>query len=56
MAPWVTYAGMMQYDGDLQIPKRFLATSPLIENTLGEHLADLGLRQFACSETQNLDT
>jgi 2,3-bisphosphoglycerate-independent phosphoglycerate mutase len=48
----VYFAGMMQYDGDLKIPEHFLVSPPEIKNTLGEHLAKLGKRQFACSETQ----
>jgi 2,3-bisphosphoglycerate-independent phosphoglycerate mutase len=29
--PKVTYAGMLQYDGDLQLPKRFLVAPPAIK-------------------------
>ena len=43
---------MMQYDGDLQLPERFLVTPPAIEHTLGEYLAHAGISQFAISETQ----
>jgi 2,3-bisphosphoglycerate-independent phosphoglycerate mutase len=50
--PKVFYCGMLEYDGDKHIPKHFLVSSANIKNTLGEHLASLGLRQFACSETQ----
>ena len=50
--PNVTYAGMLQYDGDLQLPKRFLVAPPAIKDTSGEWLSKLGLAQFACSETQ----
>lgn len=50
--PKVYYAGMMQYDGDLLIPEHYLVSPPAIDKTLGEYLAELGLRQFACSETQ----
>jgi 2,3-bisphosphoglycerate-independent phosphoglycerate mutase len=50
--PAVTYAGMMRYDGDLGIPRRFLVQPPAIENTVGELLVKAGLRTFACSETQ----
>ena len=48
----VRYAGMMQYDGDLNIPSRFLVTPPKIDRSLGAYLAYNGVRQFACSETQ----
>ncbi|MCC6933939.1 MAG: 2,3-bisphosphoglycerate-independent phosphoglycerate mutase [Deltaproteobacteria bacterium] len=50
--PQVCYAGMMQYDGDLHIPKSYLVNPPTIENTMGEYLARNQIRQFACSETQ----
>ena len=51
-APRVTYAGMLQYDGDLQLPKRFLVAPPAIKDTSGEWFSKAGLAQFACSETQ----
>ena len=50
--PNVTYAGMLQYDGDLKIPGRFLVDPPAIRDTTGEWFAKSGIRQFACSETQ----
>ena len=50
--PDVLYAGMMQYDGDLQVPKLYLVEPPSIDRTLGEYLARAGLRQLALSETQ----
>ncbi|MDR1889558.1 MAG: 2,3-bisphosphoglycerate-independent phosphoglycerate mutase [Zoogloeaceae bacterium] len=50
--PRVAYAGMLQYDGDLQLPRRFLVPPPAIKNTLSEWLSRSGIRQFACSETQ----
>ncbi len=50
--PAVTFAGMLQYDGDLQLPKRFLVAPPAIRNTSGEWFSKAGLTQFACSETQ----
>ncbi len=43
---------MLQYDGDLQLPKRFLVAPPAIKDTSGEWFSRLGLTQFACSETQ----
>jgi 2,3-bisphosphoglycerate-independent phosphoglycerate mutase len=48
----VTYAGMLQYDGDLQLPKRFLVAPPAIKDTSGEWFSKMGLAQFACSETK----
>ena len=50
--PKVNYAGMMQYDGDLGIPKNYLVTPPAIDRTMGEYLAATGVRQMAISETQ----
>lgn len=50
--PDVLYAGMMQYDGDLKLPERFLVDPPRIDETMGEHLLASGVRLFACSETQ----
>jgi 2,3-bisphosphoglycerate-independent phosphoglycerate mutase len=50
--PEVYYAGMMQYDGDLFVPKNYLVSPPAIDRTMGEYLAATGLRTFACSETQ----
>lgn len=50
--PQVEYAGMMQYDGDLMIPKQYLVSPPLIERTMGEYLAKNKVYQFAISETQ----
>ncbi|MCK2126880.1 2,3-bisphosphoglycerate-independent phosphoglycerate mutase [Thauera aromatica] len=50
--PKVTYAGMLQYDGDLQLPKRFLVAPPAITDTSAEWFSKSGLAQFACSETQ----
>ncbi|MGA8052573.1 MAG: 2,3-bisphosphoglycerate-independent phosphoglycerate mutase [Burkholderiales bacterium] len=50
--PKVTYAGMMQYDGDTKMPARFLVVPPAIDRTLGEFLAKNGITQYAISETQ----
>ncbi len=50
--PDVLYAGMMQYDGDLKLPKHFLVPPPAIDRTLGEYLARNGIPQYASSETQ----
>ena len=48
----VTYAGMLQYDGDLKLPARYLVNPPEIKATLSELLVSKGLNQFAVSETQ----
>ncbi|MCL2176235.1 MAG: 2,3-bisphosphoglycerate-independent phosphoglycerate mutase [Treponema sp.] len=50
--PKVCYAGMMEYDGDLHVPKRYLVSPPSIDQTMGEHLAASGVRTLAISETQ----
>lgn len=50
--PDVAYAGMMQYDGDLMIPSKYLVPPPAISRTMGEYLAKSGVKQFAISETQ----
>ncbi|MFK7928734.1 MAG: 2,3-bisphosphoglycerate-independent phosphoglycerate mutase [Myxococcota bacterium] len=50
--PNVTYAGMMQYDGDAKIPRTYLVQPPSIDKVVGEYLAAAGKRTFACSETQ----
>jgi 2,3-bisphosphoglycerate-independent phosphoglycerate mutase len=48
----VKYAGMMQYDGDALIPKKYLVDPPGIDRTVGEYLAKTGVKQLAVSETQ----
>ena len=48
----IYFAGMMQYDGDTHIPRRYLVDPPGIDNTVGEYLAAAGVKQLAISETQ----
>ena len=50
--PDVIYAGMMEYDADLHIPKKFLVSPPQIDRTIGEYLCACGEKQLAISETQ----
>jgi len=50
--PDLFYAGMMEYDGDLHVPKHFLVAPPEIEHTMGEILARNHVSQLAISETQ----
>jgi 2,3-bisphosphoglycerate-independent phosphoglycerate mutase len=50
--PKICYAGMMEYDGDTHVPKRYLVSPPSIDKTLGEYLAATGVRTLAISETQ----
>jgi 2,3-bisphosphoglycerate-independent phosphoglycerate mutase len=50
--PDVRFAGLMQYDGDTNMPPRFLVTPPAIDRTISEHLAHAGVTQLATAETQ----
>ncbi len=50
--PAVEYAGMMEYDGDLHIPRQYLVNPPSIDRTMGEYLTKSGVRLLAISETQ----
>jgi len=50
--PEVLYAGMMEYDGDLNIPPLFLVSPPAISRTLSEYLVHNGVNQLAVAETQ----
>lgn len=50
--PDIVYAGMMEYDGDLKIPKTYLVAPPQIDATISEYLARAGCRQLAIAETQ----
>ena len=50
--PKVVFAGMLEYDGDLHIPKKYLVSPPEITETMGEYLANTGVSQLAISETQ----
>lgn len=50
--PHVHFAGMMQYDGDLLVPKNYLVSPPKIKGAVSVHMCASGLRTFAISETQ----
>ena len=50
--PKTRFVGMMQYDGDLKLPARYLVPPPAITRVSGELLAASGVSTFACSETQ----
>jgi len=50
--PDVLYAGMMQYDGDLGVPERYLVTPPAIDRTMSEYLSNAGVKQLVIAETQ----
>ena len=48
----VKFAGMLQYDADLNIPENYLLQPPVITNTLTEVLCAAGVTEYAVSETQ----
>jgi 2,3-bisphosphoglycerate-independent phosphoglycerate mutase len=50
--PAVYYAGMMEYDGDLHVPRNFLVNPPEIDRVMGQYLVNTGLKTLAISETQ----
>jgi len=50
--PDVEFAGMMEYDGDLSIPRQFLVSPPAISRTVSEYLVHNGVSQLATAETQ----
>ncbi len=50
--PDVLFAGMMEYDGDLHIPKHFLVQPPQIEGPVGVYMCANSIASFAISETQ----
>ena len=50
--PAVLYAGMLEYDGDLHIPSKYLVNPPEITNTMTEYLVGAGVSELAISETQ----
>jgi 2,3-bisphosphoglycerate-independent phosphoglycerate mutase len=50
--PDVLFAGMMEYDGDLHVPKNYLVIPPEIDRTLSEYLCAEHVKSFAVSETQ----
>ena len=43
---------MLEYDGDLHIPSRYLVSPPEITNTMTEYLVSAGISELAISETQ----
>lgn len=50
--PKVEYAGMMEYDGDLHVPRQYLVSPPSIDRVMAEYLCATDVRQFSISETQ----
>ncbi len=50
--PDIYFCGMLQYDGDLNIPKNYLVNPPVIDRTMVEYLCAEKIATFAVSETQ----
>ncbi len=50
--PDVLFTGMMEYDGDLHIPKHFLVAPPQIDGPVGVYMCANNIPAFAISETQ----
>ncbi|MGR3914816.1 MAG: 2,3-bisphosphoglycerate-independent phosphoglycerate mutase [Gammaproteobacteria bacterium] len=50
--PKLFFCGMLQYDGDRQVPKRYMVNPPRIDRTMVEFLCAEKLKTFAVSETQ----
>lgn len=46
------FCSIIEYDGDLHIPKKYLVSPPQIERTMVEYLCAEHLNSFAVSETQ----
>ena len=50
--PKVYYAGLLEYDSEVKIPKHYLTAPPNIKYTLTEELCKYGVYEYAVSETQ----
>jgi len=50
--PEVLYAGIMQYDSDINMPPKYLVQPPKIDHTMCEYLVTEKTTMFAISETQ----
>jgi len=50
--PDILFVGMMEYDGDLHIPRHYLVKPPSIDRTVSQYLCAMGVTSFAISETQ----
>lgn len=50
--PKILFAGMMQYDGDLKVPKNYLVNPPQIDGAISVYLCHSKIKSFAISETQ----
>lgn len=49
--PKVDYVGLMQYDGDKLIPKKYLVFPPNIQNILSDYCCNNKIHSFAIAET-----
>jgi 8-oxo-dGTP pyrophosphatase MutT (NUDIX family) len=50
--PELYFCGMLQYDGDLDVPRNYLVNPPVIEQTMIEYMCAEQIKTFAVSETQ----
>lgn len=50
--PDIYFCAMIEYDGDLHIPEKYLVAPPVIERTMVEYMCAEQLKTFAISETQ----
>lgn len=50
--PDIHFCAMIEYDGDLHIPEKYLVAPPVIERTMVEYMCAEQLKTFAISETQ----
>lgn len=50
--PDIYFCGMLEYDGDLKVPRHYLVQPPAIDRTMGEYLCAKKIASFAISETQ----
>jgi len=50
--PNVRFAGIMEYEAEQKIPKKFLVSPPSIDRSMGEYLAASNVSTLAVSETQ----
>lgn len=50
--PDIFFCGLLQYDGDLNVPRNYLVNPPKIDSTMVEFMCAEKLKTFAVSETQ----
>jgi 2,3-bisphosphoglycerate-independent phosphoglycerate mutase len=50
--PDILFAGMMEYDGDVHVPRNYLVEPPRIDRAVSEYLCANEVASFAISETQ----